>query len=269
VYNNIYPGWVDLCKIGWSITPQAGGWVNQNQWFGHGITQSPNGIDGTGVRRAGYRHLVIDGTNGSGTVNDNHFHGCDFEGDLSEFHMTVKHASHNTWSAGTRFEQGTNATNPTFTTDGHITLANHGLLVDDQVVFLAGGYAPANMKIDPYNRGSIPYYVQSVIDANTFMVAETPGGAATIWNQTGADMLMYKTPRVQFDGSETYHNKIGWPYYAYPGPLDVRNINGAFANVVPPADLSPAIASPTSDTVGTKAAIDAVIAVLKSNGFTL
>jgi hypothetical protein len=278
VYNVFFPGWVDICKVGWRIVPGASGWTNQNVWVGGGITQSPNSIEGSGIRRSGYRHILIDGSGGSGTVNANTFVGCDFEGDLSEFPFDIKYATNNSWIGSTRFEQGTPPVSCTFSVGTNITSTSHGLAVGDMVVFLVGGASPTPLVVNSYNSASAPYYIASVVDANTFTVSTTKGGSAVTWTGAGSGIVYYSPPRIRFDGTggNTYNNTITWPYYSYPGPLDVRLTNSAGPNPVLPFALAAAIASPTAPSASyvqaeaqsMKTAVDAIRTVLQNAGFT-
>ena len=63
---------------------------------------------------------------------------------------------------------------------GNVTLTSHGLSVNMTVVFATTGALPS-----PLVAGTT-YYVQSVIDANTFTVSATPGGAAIATTTNGS-----------------------------------------------------------------------------------
>jgi len=227
VYNRIHLGRTDLCKVPHKLAPSTGGWVNSNTFTGGGVTQSPNTLDGSGLRRAGWRHVVIDGSAGVGTVNSNTFVGISYEGDLSEFYFDIKHASNNTWIGATRFEQGTTARSVTLSSDTFTDTA-HGLAVGDMVSFLATVSRPGRMRV------ADPYYVSAVPTADTFKVAETRGGASYTFASNGSGVVYYTPPRIKIDGTgaATYANEIKSGYYSYPGPLDVREINGAHTNPV-------------------------------------
>ena len=232
VYNRINLGRMDLAKVSIALIPGAGGWVNSNRFVGGGISQAPNTLDGgltSDLRRAGWRHLVIDGSAGVGTVNSNTFDGISFEGDLSEFYFDIKHASNNTWQGSTRFEQGTAARPTTLATDT-FTNVGHGLAVGDMVVFFATTTRPGGM-----NTGW-PYYVSSVPDADTFKVAETYGGSTVSFTSNGVGVIYYSPPRLKIDGTggSTYGNIIKAGYFSYPGPFDVRQSNRPYANTIEP-----------------------------------
>ena len=225
VYNRINIGRVDLCKKPLSLIPGAGGWVNSNTIAG-GIGQSPNTLDGTGIRRSGWRHVTIDGSGGAGTVNGNTFDAMSFEGDLSEFYFDIKHASNNTWLGATRFEQGTGARSVSLSSDT-FTDNSHGLAIGDMVAFFANTALAGLMK------AGVAYYVQAVT-ANTFKVAATRGGPAVTFTSNGTALVYYVPPRIKIDGTggSTYANEIKSGYYAYPGPLDIREINTPYSNPV-------------------------------------
>lgn len=232
VYNRINLGRMDLAKIAVALIPGAGGWVNSNRFVGGGISQAPNTLDGgltSDLRRTGWRHLVIDGSAGVGTVNSNTFDGVSFEGDLSEFFFYIKHASNNTWQGANRFEQGTAARATTLVTDTFTNVA-HGLAVGDMVVFFATTTRPGGM-----NTGW-PYYVSSVPTADTFKVAETYVGSTVSFTSNGTGVIYYSPPRIKIDGTggSTFGNVIKTGYFSYPGPLDVRRSNKPYANTIEP-----------------------------------
>lgn len=225
-YNEINLGRVDLSKVAYKLAPQTGGWVNQNTFKAGGVTQSSNTLDGSGIRRSGWRHAVLDGTAGVGTVNGNTFEGVSFEGDLSEYYFDIKHASNNVWQGATRFEQGTAARATTLSTDT-FTDNSHGLAVGDMVLMYANTTLPGGMK-----RAGEAYFVSSVPTANTFKIAETRGGTSVSFTTNGSGVVYYVPPRIKIDGNSgvsTYGNEIKPGYFSL-GQLDVRESNGAFAN---------------------------------------
>ncbi len=227
VYNQIHIGWIDLCKVAVDLRPRTGGWSNQNTFVGGGVTQSPNTLDGgstNDVRRSGWRHVILDGSTGDGTVNGNTFVGVSFEGDLSEYHLAFKYAQNNTF-VGCRHEQGTAATatsvsGDTFTTSGH------GLVVGDAVVFFNTGTAARGL-----DYGAVYWVVAKTTD--TFKVSATRGGVALTCATSGSGVVFYRPPAVLFDGDDglCQGNEIR-NFYSYPGQLDVRAVNAAFGNRV-------------------------------------
>ena len=230
-YNRINLGRIDLSKVAIKLAPSTGGWVNSNRFVGGGISQAPNTLNGgltTDLRRSGWRHLVIDGSAGVGTVNANTFDGISFEGDLSEYFFDIKHASNNTWQGATRFEQGTTGRATTLATDT-FTHTAHGLVVDDMVVF-APTTLPGGMR-----RGE-SYFVSLVPTADTFKVAETKGGSSVTFSSNGSGVIYYVQPRILIDGTggSTFANEIKSGYFSATGPLDIREINAPTSNPVAP-----------------------------------
>ena len=227
-YCRINLGRTDLCKVAYKLAPQTGGWVNSNRFVGGGISQAPNTLDGSGIRRSGWRHLVIDGSAGVGTVNSNTFDGVSYEGDLSEFFFDIKHASQNTWQGATRFEQGTAGRSTTLSTDT-FTDASHGLAVGDMVLMAPTGL-PGGMRREAY-------YVSEVPTSSTFKIAETKGGPTLSFTTNGSGIVYYVPPRIKIDGngaSNTQANEIKAGYFSL-GQLDVRETNGATSNPVAPS----------------------------------
>jgi hypothetical protein len=226
-YNQIHIGWIDLCKVAVDLRPLAGGWSNQNTFVGGGVTQSPNTLDGGSVddtRRSGWRHVILDGSTGEGTVNANTFVGVSFEGDLSEYHLSFKYAQNNTF-VGCRHEQGSAAVAATVSGDT-FTSSGHGLSVGDTVVFFNGGTAALGL-----DYGSLYWVVAET--TNTFEVSSSRGGVALTCATAGSGIEFYRPPVVVFDGDDglCQGNEIR-NFYSYPGQLDVRGVNSPFGNRV-------------------------------------
>lgn len=203
VYNNFYPGWISYCKIAMSLLPLTGGWVNQNDWFGGGVQQSPTWPVGIGTRATGYRHVVLDG--GSiNPVNGNNFYGTSFEGDVSEYALYL-HASYQNNFHGCRFESGTVGAAVTVS-GATITATAHGLAVGDVVVF-AGIAEPGGMVF------LTPYYVVTVIDANSYSVSQKKAGTAITFTTAGTTVTFVHPQRIYFDMSGTgcSNNRIHYP----------------------------------------------------------
>lgn len=222
VYNQVFIGWVDLCKVSMVLTPGVGGWVNQNTFIAGGTQQSPNAYGGTAIRRAGWRHIVLDGLDRD-TVHANTFVGVSCEGDYSEYTMTFQNATHNVF-IGTRFEQGTAPV--AVTVSGATITANaHGLVVGEMVAFLSSGAAPGGMV------GARPYYVHSVT-TNTFTVkAAATDATAITFTSAGSGVLLYRPVRMVFDGPNAHHNSIR-NSNTWPGPISLIQVNGAYGNVI-------------------------------------
>ena len=221
VYCQINIGWVSYCKVSLQLKPETAGWVNQNTFVGGGIQQSPSAFGG-GLRRSGWRHLVIDGA-GLNTVNGNTFVGVSFEGDVSEYVFSIANAYNNVW-LGCRHEQGTAATSVAVTGGGSATLTAtaHGLAVGDMVTFVAT-VAPTGMFT------SSPYYVVSVPTADTFTVSAKKGGTAATFSTTGTTVTYYRPQKVYLDTSATnFGNVIRNPALpSTPGFLEIINSTGS------------------------------------------
>ena len=221
VYNQINIGWVSYCKVSLKMVPDTGGWVNQNTFVGGGIQQSPSAFGG-GLRRSGWRHLVMDGAS-INPVNGNSFVGVSFEGDVSEyvFHVTK---SYNNQFIGCRHEQGTAGVSVTVTaSSATLTATAHGLAVGDMVVFIAS-VVPTSMF------QSSPYYVVSAPTADTFTVSAKKGGTAVVFGSTGTSVTFYRPQKVYFDttsGTEL-NNVIRHPALpTTPGLLEIINSTSA------------------------------------------
>jgi parallel beta-helix repeat protein len=74
----------------------------------------------------------------------------------------------------------------TIASPGVVTLTGHGLIVNDVVYFTTTGALPTGLA------ANTPYYVKTVVDANTFQVSATKGGAAinTSGTQSGTHTLV-------------------------------------------------------------------------------
>ncbi len=199
-YNQINIGWISYCQISLKLVPDTAGWCNQNTFVGGGIQQSAGSFGG-GLRRAGWRHVSIDGA-GINTVNGNLFLGVSFEGDVSEYVIAIASAYNNQF-IGCRHEQGTAATSVAVTGGGSATLTTvaHGLAVGNMVTFIAA-VTPTGMIV------SYPYYVVSVPTADTFTVSAKKGGAAVTFSTTGTTVTYYRPPTVYLDTANTNQNNV-------------------------------------------------------------
>ncbi len=214
-YNTIDIGWISYSKVSLKLVPGSGGWVNQNVFVAGGIQQSP-GAFGGGLRRSGWKHLLIDGT-GTNAVNGNTFVGVSFEGDVSEFVFDIANAYDNLW-LGARFEQGTALASATASAaSSTLTAAAHGLAVGDMVRFVAST-APGGMVAD------VPYYVTSTPDANSFTVSQKKSGTPVTFTSTGASVTFGRPHRVRYNPTVVcYNNVIRDPFLVH-GFLDVVNV---------------------------------------------
>lgn len=225
-YNTIAIGWVSYCKISLSLKPHtASGWCNQNTFVGGSCQQSPgyNAGDGvTGIRRAGWRHVELDGS-AQHYINGNTFLGTSFEGDVSEYWLYAKSAADNHF-IGTRHEQGTAGTPVTVAGDT-LTRTAHGLSAGDMVTFTAS-VAPTGMTV-----GS-PYYVVTTPDANTFKVAQKKGGAALTFTSAGTNVLFFRPPRAYFDlGGSILQNITVEKAMTMQGVMEVVKSTGGGSNL--------------------------------------
>jgi len=187
-YNQINIGWVSYSKVSLKLVPDTGGWVNQNTFVGGGIQQSPGSFGG-GLRRSGWRHVVIDGAS-INPVNGNTFLGVSFEGDVSEHVFNIADGYNNVF-IGCRHEQGTAGTSVAVTGGGSATLTAtaHGMAVDDMVVFVASSLPGGMFQ-------SSPYFVVSVPTADTFTVSAKKGGTAATFSSTGTSVTYYRPQKV-------------------------------------------------------------------------
>lgn len=193
VYNQIFIGWISYSMVALRLTPDTGGWVNQNTFLGGGVQQSPS-FDGGGYRRAGWRHLVLDGL-AINSVNGNTFVGVSFEGNVSEYQIAFQNANTNLF-IGCRHEQG--VTGSAVTVSGStLTSTAHGLTVGNVVTF-AATTNPGGM-ITPQ-----PYFVVSVIDANTFTVSPTKAATATVFTSAGTSVVFFRPPTIYYDDTTGY-----------------------------------------------------------------
>lgn len=205
-YNTLAIGWVSYCKVALSLKPHvASGWANQNTFVGGSVQQSPGYNDGTttGIRRPGWRHVVLDGSAGN-YVNGNTFLGTSFEGDASEYWLYAKSAADNHF-IGTRHEQGT-AGVPVTVSGDTLTKVGHGLVVGDMITFNAS-VTPTGMVL------AAPYFVVAVPSADTLKVAQKKGGAALTFSSAGTSVVYFRPPRAYFDlaGSIMQNNTVEHP----------------------------------------------------------
>lgn len=224
VYNEYFPGWVDLCKISWKLSIQTGGWVNQNTIIAGGITQSPNAYGGAATRRSGWRHILLDGGTGD-TVHANTFVGVSLEGDYSEDFIEFKNAAENVFTGNTRFEQGTPGVTATVSAQFNVfTIPDaSGLVAGDAVLFTATA-APGGVTLEKV------YWVYAVT-GNDFSITTTPGGGGVILDVTsaGTNVKMYRPPRIHFDNSSgNTRDNVIYDYNNWPGrELSIKRTGAA------------------------------------------
>lgn len=226
VYNQFFLGHISYCKVAVLIKPLAGGWANQNTFIGGGIQQSPN-YDGGGERRAGWRHVVIDG-GGINACDMNTFIGTSFEGDASEYHIELRQAVHNKFRYN-RFEQGTLGADVTVS-GATLTRAGHGLTVGDMVTFTATA-TPGGMFL------AAGYYVTATPTADTFSVSLKKGGGDVTFTTAGTAVKYFRPPRILIDstGSLTANNTVE-SFFAVQGVIEVVDpVGAATGNVVHPS----------------------------------
>lgn len=222
VYNVFMPGWVDLCKIGYTLKPGTGGWVNQNVWNAGGISQSANTFTGSTNKRPGYRHVILDGSGGN-VVQANTWIGASFEGDYSEYQIEFINAADNIFQGSTRFELGTATTAVTAdsTTDLITAPSGFGVVDGDPVVFLAITSVPGGLAT------RVVYWAVST-SGNTFKVSATRGGTAIDITSNGSGLLAIRPPTLKFDNSAGFtKDNIIRDYNSYPGPLAVIRTGAA------------------------------------------
>lgn len=187
-YNTIALGWIQACKVSVSLKPHtASGWCNQNTFIGGSVQQSVSYSGG--IRQAGYRHVVLDGSPGN-YVNGNIFLGTSFEGDVSEYWLYAKSAADNHF-INTRHEQGTLGVAVTVSGDT-LTKTAHGFAVGDMVTFNASS-TPGGMLL------ASPYFVVEVPTADTIKVSRKKAGAAVTFTTAGSGVVYFRPPRAYFD----------------------------------------------------------------------
>jgi hypothetical protein len=220
-YNEVFMGWIDLCMVSVKLKPLTAGWVNQNAFIAGGITQSPNAYGGSATRRAGWRHIQLDGGTGD-TVHANTFVGVSLEGDYSEYFLEFTNAAENIFTGSTRFEQGTPGQAASVNTSTDVLTATaHGLTGGLMVTFTADTL-PA-----PIVHGGI-YYVQAGATADTFKVSTVNGGADLDITTAGSGLKVYRPARVLFDNTLGFtKDNIIRDYNTYPGPIDVIRVGAA------------------------------------------
>ncbi len=213
VYNEFFPGWVDLCKVSWKLSIQTGGWVNQNTIIAGGISQSPNAYGGAATRRSGYRHILLDGGAGD-TVHGNTFVGSSLEGDYSEYFIEFKNAAENSFVGNIRFEQGTPGVAATASAAFNVfTIPDTSALAAGTPVVFQADAAPGGVTLGQM------YWVYSVT-GNDFSITTTPGGGGTILDITsaGTNVKMYRPPTIHFDNSSGFtRDNIIREYNLWPG----------------------------------------------------
>ncbi|TFD42939.1 MULTISPECIES: hypothetical protein [Cryobacterium] len=222
VYNRIFIGWVSYAKVAVRLVPDLGGWVNQNTFVGGGIQQS-SGFGGGGTRRSEWRHLVMDGLT-INSVNGNTFVGTSFEGDVSEYTISLHNALQNLW-LGCRFEQGTRG-RAASVSGSTVTSVAHGLKVGNVVTFTAA-VAPTKM----YQLS--PYYVVTVHSQDKFSVSRKRGGAAIAFGSSGTSLAYFRPPTIRYDGTggNCSRNVIQHPQTAF-SVLEQIFVAGATDNSV-------------------------------------
>jgi hypothetical protein len=221
-YNQINIGWVSYCMVSLMLKPETGGWVNQNTFIGGGMQQSV-AYAGGGLRRAGWRHLILDG-NGINVVNMNTFVGTSFEGDVSEYVFEIREATNNTWLS-CRHEPGT-AGQSVAVSGSNLTTTAHGLAVSDMLTFKAST-PPGGMFL------SSPYFVVATPTADTFTVSQKKGGSAVTFTTAGTSVTHYRPARLLIDskGGGCSQNVIRDPFTAV-GALDILDPVGIGGTVV-------------------------------------
>lgn len=235
-YNTIHFGWVDLCKVDLRIASRTGGWFNQNVVIGGEFAQSPNTFDGGSTsdkRRAGWRHLVMDGSAGAaGTVDGITFVGCSFEGLLSEYQFDISHSADISWVGTTRFETSDLGTAVAVSGDTLTMGSAHNLAVGDMVDFVVTGSRPGGLISGAGNYGRPGYYVTAVPSSTTFKVAETRGGPTVTFTSAGSGVLVVYPARLNFhDGA--VRMTMG-RFLTWTGPLDIRQDSTCRDIVIPP-----------------------------------
>jgi hypothetical protein len=213
VYLTVFPGYVSYCKTAFKIKPDmAGGWANQIQFIGGGVQQSVGYAGGT--RLAGWKHIEIDG-NGINNVDQIHFLDTSLEGDVSENWLELARARNITFT-GCRHEQGTAGATVTFSASANVTWTAHGLSVGDMVLFVATTN-PGGL----FSRS--PYYVISVVDANTITIGQRKGGTAVTFTSAGSAVFGWRPPRAKLDSSVYLVNVQFELPYMQMGVMEVLN----------------------------------------------
>lgn len=201
-----------------SITPDVGGWANDNKFFGG--TLQIQSI--SGVRLAGFYQLYIDGTNS--TVADNEFFGVSLEGAGADDLIYMKFAINNKIYGHHESGQGLNP--KTFTYSGDtLTHVGHTLQVGDMItVYQAdGGMMPTGMYI------FTNYYVVSV-SGNTFKITRNQSGSAESFGGSVANMCYMVQQRCRFVGNNTSDNVLIDVFTPLSASLQIIQEGGAVGN---------------------------------------
>lgn len=77
---------------------------------------------------------------------------------------------------------------------GVITWTSHGLFVNDRVKIYTTGSMPTGITESTGSETTNVYYVASVVSANTFTIATTPGGSAINTSSTGSSLTAVHAP---------------------------------------------------------------------------
>lgn len=243
VYNRIWLGQAIYCKRILDLTPGSGGWCNSNAFYAGNLSQSP-GFAGGGVRRTGWRHLVMDGRAPATSVVGNVFFNTAFEGNTSEYLFDIQNAYENTW---VNCYHETGAPSEAVTVSGDtLTRVAHGRTAGDAMVFNAT-VAPTGMQL------ALPYYVVEVLTADTMKISLNKGGPAVTFSSAGIAVTYKLCMRLLFaqSGSDNnYGNRLVGTFMPPSIALDVietgvANNNGEaraardFKSVFDAADMPP------------------------------
>lgn len=196
VYNRILLGQAIYCKKILDLSPGTAGWCNSNAFYGGNLSQSP-GFAGGGVRRIGWRHLVMDGRAPATSVVGNVFFNTAFEGNTSEYLFDIQNAYENTWIS---CYHETGAPSEAVTVSGDtITRTAHGRAVGDAMVFNAS-VTPTGMQL------GTTYYVIEVPSADTMKISSNKGGTAITFGSSGTSVVYKLCMRILFAQSASDNN---------------------------------------------------------------
>ena len=224
VHNNIFLGELNNNKIQLKLDATAGGWSNENNYFGGRFTFASN--YGTGY--TGTRQILI--SNPVNSVNNNRFYGCSLETDPPEYHVECR-GQHNFFDRCRWETSNVTTVPPKMLYSGTAAIKN----------LISYGYSSEFIQIT--ETGGLSSTADNHIYTSRFAKLTTAGsigalqlhcasttqpslaifdGSTGIHNQTynndycvsiGADRLMLKSkgnsdPIVKFDYSSSANNRI-------------------------------------------------------------
>lgn len=221
VYCDIFLGQHSYCRRNIVVLPGDGGWCNANRFYGGNLSQSP-GFNGGGIRRPGWRHLLVDGRSPGTAVIGNIFFGISMEGNASEYVIEAHNAYDNViymyFESAAPYKE-------VRVLDDVIWQPSHGRVVGDMVSFSA-------LRLPSGMTGGVSYYVVSVPNDDTYKVALSRDGVAASFSPGGFFVKVILQNRCLFSqvGAEVCVNNkliVSSPFSAL---LDIVELGNAFNN---------------------------------------